>query len=232
MLECDDPRVSLSMEMDSMSDALATMPRNLLIRVGGYDEDYYNSNDDVDLCLKIKQAGFTIFYNPKIIGYHVTSASKEYRFAKDSEGRKLLFERWKQNIVPHHQALFNCSIKTFNVRNNILPKEAIIIDICKKATTDIVNVFLELSHIKPVYQYNYREYLSDVPLFVYQIDIDLLDILPITDLLIRIPIIYIVDSFTFLKQNYYWAKKRVNQSDIVFDRSFNLYTLNEVVFGL
>jgi len=230
MLKADDSATNYEMEVESISDALATFPKELIVKIGGYDESFYNSHDDLDLCLKIKEFGYKVLYSPHIIGYHVTSASADFRYLKENEGASIFFNKWRERLKYEEKDYFGQVIEKFRSRGNSFPQEAYIADICRRASPQIVQIFQEVSAIEIIQTYNYRSYLTDTPLYQQKMDINLLDILPFSHLKLNSPIIYVVDSFYFLKNNYYWAKNRRCQNDIVFDKGFNLFTLNEAVF--
>ena len=229
MRRADDPVVNYEMEVESISDALATAPKQLIIDINGYDEAFYNSYDDLDLCLRIKEKGYKILYSPKIIGYHITSASADFRYTKEQECASLFFNKWKNHLRYEEKEYFNYILKEFQSRGYFFPEEAYVVDICRKAPPQIAEILQDISSINIIQKYNYRSYLMNSPLYQQKIDIELLDVLPFSHLSLKSPIIYIVDSFCFLKNNYYWAKNRENQNDVVFDKSFNLFSLNEVV---
>ena len=229
MRKFDDPAVNVEIEVESMSDALATMPKQLVLDVNGYDEAFFNSHEDLDLCMKIKEKGYKILISPKIIGYHITSASGDFRYVKEQECASLFFNKWKDYLRYEEKDYFNCMLKDFKSRGNLFPMEAYIVDICRKASSHITKIFQDISSINIIQSYNYRSYLENSPLYQQNIDIELLDILPFSHLKLKSPIIYIVDSFYFLQCNYYWAKNRENQNDVVFDKNFNLFSLNEVI---
>jgi len=229
MKKSDDPAVNYEMEVESISDALATVPKQLIIDINGYDEAFYNSYDDLDLCIRIKEKGYKILYSPKIIGYHITSASADFRYAKEQECAALFFNKWRNCLNYEEKEYFNYVYREFQSRGHSLPKEAYVVDICRRAPSQIAEILQDISSISIIQKYNYRSYLMNCPIYQQKINIELLDILPFSHLKLKSPIIYIVDSFCFLQPNYYWAKNRDNQNDVVFDRSFNLFSLNEVV---
>ena len=229
MLKANDPATNYEMEAESISDALATFPKELAIKINGYDESFYNSHDDLDLCLKIKELGYKVLYSPHIIGYHVTSASADFRYLKENEGASIFFNKWRERLKYEEKDYFNHVLEIFCSRGNSFPQEAYIVDICRKASPQIVQILQDVSAIDTIQIYNYRSYLANTPLYQQRIDINLLDVLPFSHLKLNFPIIYIVDSFYFLRNNYYWTKNRRCQNDIVFDKGFNLFTLNETV---
>ena len=43
--------------------------RDLFLQLAGFDEIYRNGVEDVDLCLRIRAAGFKVVYEPKSVVY-------------------------------------------------------------------------------------------------------------------------------------------------------------------
>jgi GT2 family glycosyltransferase len=88
---------------DAGGDALVTVQAVtaacMLVRparfaaVGGFDEGYVNGYEDVDLCLKIGDAGGRIVYAPDSVVVHHESVS-EGRFAHDGANIDRLNRRW------------------------------------------------------------------------------------------------------------------------------------------
>lgn len=68
-------------EVDAISGAFFLTKKEVLDKVGLFDEDYFLYGEDLDLCFRIKEAGYKIMYVPevKIIHYKgVTSGIKEH----------------------------------------------------------------------------------------------------------------------------------------------------------
>jgi GT2 family glycosyltransferase len=49
-------------EIDAISGAFMVLSRAALEKVSGFDEDYFMYGEDIDLCYRVKQAGFKVFY--------------------------------------------------------------------------------------------------------------------------------------------------------------------------
>ena len=68
-------------EVDSIGGAFFLVPRKVLDIVGLFDEDYFMYAEDIDLCLRIKKAGYKVIYYPgqKVLHYKgVLSGIKEH----------------------------------------------------------------------------------------------------------------------------------------------------------
>jgi hypothetical protein len=49
--------------------------RSALDQVGAFDPDYFMYGEDLDLCFRLKQAGWKIFYVPAAVATHVKGVS-------------------------------------------------------------------------------------------------------------------------------------------------------------
>jgi len=68
-------------EVDAISGAFFMTRKSVLNKVGLFDEDYFLYAEDIDLCFRIKQAGFKIMYIPDVVVLHhkgVTSGIKKH----------------------------------------------------------------------------------------------------------------------------------------------------------
>ncbi len=65
-------------EVDCLTGAFMLMPKIVLTSVGGLDEDFFMYGEDIDLCYRIKEAGYKILYYPiaEIIHYKGGSSKK------------------------------------------------------------------------------------------------------------------------------------------------------------
>lgn len=63
--------ISTTHEVDSITGAFLLTRKSVLDKVGLFDEDYFMYAEDIDLCFRIKKAGFKVMFVPdvKIIHY-------------------------------------------------------------------------------------------------------------------------------------------------------------------
>ncbi|MBI4709077.1 MAG: glycosyltransferase family 2 protein [Candidatus Portnoybacteria bacterium] len=83
-------------EVAWVSGAFLLVSRDVFNKVGGFDEGFFLYKEEEDLCLRIKQEGFRIFYNPQIKVFHfgsVVAAKSEFFDASD----KYFFEKHFKN---------------------------------------------------------------------------------------------------------------------------------------
>lgn len=92
----DHPVVNRRREFQCVTAACTLIRREVFEAAGGFDEGYLNSFEDVDLCLKIRERGWRVVYQPKSVLYHLESQSVG-RKAHDAKNAKRLLERWGQH---------------------------------------------------------------------------------------------------------------------------------------
>ena len=66
-------------EVDALMGAFMLMPRKVLDEVGLLDEDFFMYGEDIDLCFRIKAAGYSILYYPKERIIHYKGGSSKRR---------------------------------------------------------------------------------------------------------------------------------------------------------
>lgn len=95
--EAEDSKVNVSKEYQMVTGALLAIRRELFHEVGGFDENYYFGHEDLDLCMKVRKAGYKVWYNHKASAYHYESMTK-----KDVGLEK--FERFFKNADSYDKA--------------------------------------------------------------------------------------------------------------------------------
>ena len=102
-------------EVDSLTGAFMLMPRRVLDEVGFLDEDFFMYGEDIDLCYRIKEAGYGILYYPEAQIIHYKGGSSKRRRHKV--------------IYDFHQAMWifykKHYIKEYNLGINLLVRVGI-----------------------------------------------------------------------------------------------------------
>jgi GT2 family glycosyltransferase len=68
------------------------MKRSAFEQVGGFDEVFPDDYNDIDLCLRLRQAGFQIVYNPQVQASHWESRSRRPK----ETAKNLYLARWRE----------------------------------------------------------------------------------------------------------------------------------------
>jgi GT2 family glycosyltransferase len=96
-------RAILSQNLSAVTAACLLMRRDVFDRINGFDEQLSVAFNDVDLCLRIREAGFKIVYEPDAELYHHESASRGYentaeKFARFEREVETMKGRWKDQL--------------------------------------------------------------------------------------------------------------------------------------
>ncbi len=99
------PSALRAREVPGVTGACLTTRRDIFDLVGGYTEDYIIGDyEDSDLCLKIRQLGFGIYYEPAVALYHFERRSirrsADYMRGLASQYNSWLHtQRWDDDIA-------------------------------------------------------------------------------------------------------------------------------------
>ncbi|MEK7526461.1 MAG: glycosyltransferase family 2 protein [Patescibacteria group bacterium] len=83
-------------KLDWLIGAFMFVRKSVLDQVKGWDEDYFMYTEDVDLCYKIKNAGYEIVYLPDLQITHLggaSSASSEFPLVNEYKGIKTFYKK-------------------------------------------------------------------------------------------------------------------------------------------
>jgi GT2 family glycosyltransferase len=94
------PAVNKSRQFQAVTAACLLIRRTLGEELGGFDTGYRNGWEDVDLCLRTRQAGAEVHYCHDSVIYHLESVSRDVRAPDERANRERYEERWKETIVP------------------------------------------------------------------------------------------------------------------------------------
>jgi GT2 family glycosyltransferase len=91
----NDPRVHTIREVPAVTGACLMIKKDLFQSIGGFDEEYINGWEDVDLCLKVRENRFRIMYNGNATVAHMKFGSKAVgRFNHEQENRNRYDSIW------------------------------------------------------------------------------------------------------------------------------------------
>jgi O-antigen biosynthesis protein len=111
------PYVNRVREFKAVTAACMAVRREVFFQVNGFDEEYINGMEDIDLCLKIYEKGFKVVYNPKSVIIHHESVSSG-RFKHNDFNNNLFLSRWS-HVEPDEQKNYKLDNRPFLYRLNI-----------------------------------------------------------------------------------------------------------------
>ncbi len=98
----DHPAVNRSRCMVASTAACMLIRRQSFVAVGGFDTDYLNGYEDIDLCLRLAERGDDVRYCAESVLYHLESVTRwaESKTMHVEHNSKLFSERWHDKITP------------------------------------------------------------------------------------------------------------------------------------
>jgi GT2 family glycosyltransferase len=99
-LAADDPHVLVPRDWQAVTGACMAVRRDAFEAVGGFDEGYWNGNEDVDLCFAFGARGQRVAYEPSSVLIHHESVSGPERFSKVPQNEDRLRDKWLERVVP------------------------------------------------------------------------------------------------------------------------------------
>jgi GT2 family glycosyltransferase len=96
----DHPAVNRPRTFQVATAACLLVRRTLFTKLGGFDTAFRNGHEDVDLCLRLRDAGWTIRYCPESVVVHLESATRQRRSPEAAANGRLYRERWAARVEP------------------------------------------------------------------------------------------------------------------------------------
>ncbi len=93
--EANEPRT-----YQALTAACLLVRREIFQKIGGFDEEFLNGYEDVDLCLKIGETGSLLVYQPESVVAHYESQSGPERFRNVRQNIARLHAKWLGKIKP------------------------------------------------------------------------------------------------------------------------------------
>ncbi len=76
-------------QVDCVSGACIAMPKAMYEALGGFDEQFFLHFEDIDLCKRIWQAGYKLWFYPQVRVFHIKGGS-----STTSESIKIKVNKW------------------------------------------------------------------------------------------------------------------------------------------
>lgn len=98
------PAASRPRRLQAVTGACMLVNRSAFERVGGFDEGFFNAIEDVDLCLRIGEAGGEVHYCPQAEVVHLESATRGEGGFEPSVA--LYRDRWRERVRRDDLAIY------------------------------------------------------------------------------------------------------------------------------
>jgi len=121
-------RLKIAQNMSAVTAACMMVRKTVFYKVGGFSSEFKNSFNDVDLCLKIRKAGYLNVWTPFAEAYHYESKTCGYADTPDKK-RKFEIEiykfrkKWGKELAtgdPYYNCNFSLDRADYTIKDNIL----------------------------------------------------------------------------------------------------------------
>lgn len=115
-------RLVMVQNLSAVTAAMMMVKHSVFDKVGGFDEQFAVAFNDVDFCLKIRERGYLIVFNPDVEAYHYESKS---RGAEDTPEKKKRFhnevvrfwKKWGHPLIdPYYNENLTIEREDFSLR--------------------------------------------------------------------------------------------------------------------
>ena len=200
-------------EFSMASSGCILVPKEVFIKAGGFDEQFYNGFCDLDLTYKITRMGFKCIYCSEAVVYHRGKISGITRTAAEDDTRSLFMRKWSADLPDDGLDLLK-NLYCMNISTNTYA-EYLMVNFSRSLwVQDYHSVLLSCLNTKAKSIYDFKT-SSTGPVILE-------DCLPWNLCGLCIPIIYFVDSITTILDNQHWFMHRLGKGDMMADKNGNL----------
>jgi GT2 family glycosyltransferase len=117
-------KLQIVQNMSAVTGACMMVRRKVFEEVGLFAPEFHNSYNDVDLCIRIRKAGYLVVWTPYAEAYHYESKSRGYN-TTDEKKRKLAQEmtlfktKWKKELAagdPYYNRNFSLDDANYSIK--------------------------------------------------------------------------------------------------------------------
>lgn len=96
----DFPLANHPLTVQALTAACLLVRASAFLETGGFDEEYWNGYEDVDLCLSLRETEWQLVYEPASVIIHHESQSGPERFRMAQQNISRLHARWLGKVRP------------------------------------------------------------------------------------------------------------------------------------
>lgn len=209
----DSTIIKNSGERQALTTAFCAVRKDDFVKVGMFDEIYYNAFEGMEMSLKIAHLGKKCFYCADSIAYHIVGGSRSNIGFNNEIAAHIFWARWHDKI-------------TQDIHKYLVPQ-------INTKITKQTYFWIQASSMV-----GWEEILNKLKIRVAgKIDvqdrffhpIELYQNLPFAFLEYPAPLIFTVDKISFLQGNKKWIIDRNNANDLVIDSHGLLKYLSEII---
>jgi len=222
----DHPLACQQRELQALAFALCCMPRQVYQEIGGLDEGYFNSYEDLDYCFRIRRLGKKLAVEPLSVAYHWERQSGIIRSVLRKDNVARLWRDWGREIQADLVDYLREACGFFKAHHmQACSQEYTVVNLSRGREADSIAHFLS-GHIEgflvnDIWDFGSRSNDS------YRLWLP--QILPVEAIRHTRPFIYLVDEFPQLDENAYWFNFRRDfvADEVLVDHNANVLSTAE-----
>jgi GT2 family glycosyltransferase len=117
-------KLQIVQNMSAVTGACMMVKRKIFEDVGLFPPEFHNSYNDVDLCIRIRKAGYLIVWTPYAEAYHFESKSRGYNTTHEKKRKQnreiaLFKAKWKNELVagdPYYNCNFSLDSANYRIK--------------------------------------------------------------------------------------------------------------------
>jgi len=117
-------KLQIVQNMSAITGACMMVKRKVLEEVGLFPPEFPNSYNDVDLCIRIRKAGYLIVWTPYAEAYHFESKSRGYNTSHEKKRKQakeiaLFKAKWKNELAagdPYYNCNFSLDSANYRIK--------------------------------------------------------------------------------------------------------------------
>ncbi len=99
-------------DVDSVSGCFMLVPKQVLDKTGLFDERFFMYGEDIDLCLRIKRAGYRIYYYPAVaITHYKRQSSRKTPLKSLWHFHDAMWIFYRKHYAEQHTLIFNSLVR-------------------------------------------------------------------------------------------------------------------------
>ena len=189
----------------ALTTALCATTKKIFLEAGGFDEQYYNGYEGLELTLKIGKSHRCIV-RTDIYAYHIRSVAVTESTFDEEQKIPLFWDRCKNMIYNDYKLLIEERIK--DVYSPACSYS--VIDFC------VLDLYREIQTL-PIQISSYVRHM-----YLPKVTIELFSVLPFMYTKTATPLIFLCDNYKQLENNHLWFCIRNCTRDIIIDSNGNV----------
>lgn len=207
------------MDFPILSSGCLLMPKKLYIDLGMQNTVYFNAFNDFDLTFLNYTQGNKNRMSCNAFVYHRGHVAGNVRTNFYADSKAIFFQKWGGKI---DQLAIKTLNKVYHFQKPLKDKRVIVVNFSNSLNRkDYVDNFISTNNLHIQQYYDFKNASGN--------KIILSDFLTWDICRIDLPILYFLDDFLQLKENYHWYVNRTNTEDLIIDRHGNLLHTDEIL---